>query len=89
MLSDDDELIESNSSECSPPRDTQIGRSHEPISAYNNEQIYLKSSQPTAAKFDKLFESFVEANTVKSICKCFKSITDSLNIDSKHIFENG
>ena len=81
MISDEDELIESNSSESSPPRDTR--HLIEPES--NNEE---DEAAPTD-KFDKLFEKFVEANTAKSICSCFQSITDSLNINTKQIFENG
>ncbi len=111
MLSDDDdELIESNSSECSPPRDTQLSLSsiitksnsitnnnnnnnnksfHSNFNQDNATKLIDHNNDISNVKFDKLFEDFVEANTVKSICKCFQNITDSLNINTKQIFENG
>lgn len=74
--SDEDDLIESNSSESSPPREShQASDSNEP--------------EPTNTNFDKLFEKFIEANTSKSICKCFQNMTNALEIDTRDVFDNG
>ena len=82
MDSDEDDLIESHSSESSPPRDTQIPTpdSDGPTGAIPAELVQ---------KFDKLFEKFIEASTSKSITKCFQTMLDSLHIDADEVFEHG
>ena len=75
MISDEDDLIESNSSGSSPPRETEP-----PQSDNSNEEVVT---------FDKRFEKFIDANTSKSICKCFENMVSSLSIDAREVFENG
>jgi hypothetical protein len=43
-------------------------------------------------KFEDAFENFIQANTSKSICKCFEIMCTKpphLNLDLKQVFENG
>lgn len=96
MISDEDDLIESNSSESSPPRDMpEEAELMQPIqqsdsnSNSNEEEEEEAEVEPVVVTFDKLFEKFIDANTSKSICKCFENMTNLLGIDSLDIFENG
>ena len=61
----------------------------EKLNAYNTTSTTSPSSH---VKFEDAFESFIQANTSKSICKCFEIMCTkppNLNLDLKSIFDNG
>lgn len=64
-------------------------------SALNNrfskiqQQNNISSNNPNTEKFENLFDSFIQANSSKSICKCFENICKSLRINTQQIFEYG
>lgn len=89
MSDDEDDLIDSNSSENNTPplsynRDV-LNDDEGDAGDITNEKHYLTR----AASFDELFERFVQANSSKSICKSFEQIVQLLNINTQQVFENG
>lgn len=71
-----------------------ISDEEEDIAEYNQSHdinfIKANAIKPNVgAKFEELFDSFVQANSSKSIYKCFEAICDSLSINRKEVFENG
>jgi len=87
---DEEELIESNSSENTPPLSyNEIGY----LNSKNQTASFIKSTTTTTntvimPSFEDLFEKFIQANSSKSICKSFENIVKLLNIDTQHVFEH-
>lgn len=99
---DDDDLIDSNSSENTPP----LSYNRDPLNDDTNEHDYLNTnsrlinvnrlhgvnnngSNEMTSSFDELFEKFIQANSSKTICKSFEAITQLLNIDTSQVFDSG
>lgn len=83
---DEDDLIESNSSDNNntPP----LSYTQDLLQDDTNESDYLNTNNQTHT-FEELFERFVQANSSKSICKSYENVTKLLNIDTDQVFENG
>lgn len=91
---DEDDVIESNSSENTPP----LSYNRDALIDDTNENDYLNTNnrlspahhlRNDAASFDELFEKFIQANSSKTICKSFENITKLLNINTAQVFESG
>ena len=91
---DEDDLIESNSSENTPP----LSYNRDALNDDTNENDYLNTGNRLSAashlrndvaSFDELFEKFIQANSSKTICKSFENITKLININTSQVFDNG
>ena len=83
MNSDEDDLIDSNSSE-EGSSGKELNKTPSPEPNVSDEDAHMP-----AIRFQDLFSEFVEADTVKSIRESFDAICNSFQINAAKVFDEG